>query len=77
VYSRNPDSSTLEPDRQQHDRPVACVAVSQQWCCATLISLPYLSRQQKLGAGCKNVILQLFLLAENGLNLKLCKSGNV
>jgi hypothetical protein len=40
-------SNTLEPDRPQHDRPIACV-IAQQHSSATFVSLRYHSRKEKL-----------------------------
>jgi hypothetical protein len=58
--SLNPNSSTLEPDEPQHDRPVACV-IAQQYSFATFVSLRFHSRTVEFGAHFKNVVSILLL----------------
>jgi hypothetical protein len=45
--SWKPSSSTLEPDRPQHDRPAAYV-IAQQYSSATFVSLCFHSRKGKI-----------------------------
>jgi hypothetical protein len=42
------ESSTLDPDRPQHDRPVTCV-IAQQYSSAIFVSLRFQSRKTILG----------------------------
>ena len=45
--SWNPNSSTLQPERSQHDCPAACV-IAQQYSSTTAFSLRLHSRKEKL-----------------------------
>ena len=63
VYGResnlNQNSSTLERDRLQHDRPTACV-IAQHYSSVTLVLLRLLSRKDEFDAYYKNVIVSVF-----------------
>ena len=52
----NPNTSTLEPDRPQHDRFAACV-IAQQYSSATLVSLRFHSRKEQVDARFKNIVI--------------------
>jgi hypothetical protein len=54
--SLNPNSSTLEPDLLQLDRPAACV-IAQQYSSATFVSLCAHYRKGQFGARLKNFII--------------------
>jgi hypothetical protein len=41
-----PNSTTVEPDLTQHDRPAVCV-IAQQYSYATLVSLRFHPRKEK------------------------------
>ena len=53
IVRRNPYPSTLELDRPQHDRPVACV-IAQQYSSATFVSLNIHPAQ-------KNSVFEIYL----------------
>jgi hypothetical protein len=55
----NPNSNTLEPDQQPHDRPAACV-IAQHYSSATFVSLRLHFRKQNLTALFKNVLFQFY-----------------
>jgi hypothetical protein len=71
VYTRvscwNPNSNTLAPDRQHHDRPAACV-IAQQYSSPTFVP----------SCAFQNVIITVFsFVFRTTLSLKLRKSGIV
>ena len=57
--SWNPNSSIIEPDRPQHERPAAPV-VAQQYSSATFISQRFHTRQGKVWRSYKNIIDSFF-----------------
>jgi hypothetical protein len=50
---------TLQPDRQLHDRPAACV-IAQQYSSATCASLRCHTRKAGFGVSFKNIITFFF-----------------
>jgi hypothetical protein len=52
--SLNPNSTTLEPDRTQPDRPAICV-IAQQHSNATFVVLRFHSRKERFVVALENV----------------------
>jgi hypothetical protein len=57
--TRNKNSSTLEPDRPQHDRTASCV-IAQQYSSAAFVSLRFRSSKEKAGVHLKNAVISIF-----------------
>ena len=57
----NPNCNTPEPDRQEHNRPAACV-LAQQYSSATFVLSRVHTRNEKLGA-CFNMLFKTVVTA--------------